>query len=164
VTTPTPTGAAPVSFTTLSGQPESYYQQLFTAHWGSAAGTAYAAWNAKNPAGDAYANAQSYMVMVATQGLAKAIASVGTFVGSSVPTAVADAASGSTLVKGTGAIENALTAIPDFISRLTSANLWERIGEVVLGLILVAVGVAHITHAVPLATKVAKTVGVAALA
>jgi hypothetical protein len=164
LTYPTPTGAAPASFTTLSAQPESYYQQLFTAHWGAAAGTAYASWNAKNPANSAYDNAQAFMVMVATQGLAKGIAAVGTFVGSSLPNAAAGALAGTTLVKGTGALENSLTAVADFISRLTSANLWERIGEVVIGLILVAVGVAHITHAVPIATHIAKSVGVAALA
>jgi len=50
-----------------------------------------------------------------------------------------------------------ITAIGDFFSRLTQASTWERIGEVVLGLILIAVGVAHITHAVPIATKVAAT-------
>ncbi|HEV2244907.1 MAG TPA: hypothetical protein VGR98_27985 [Streptosporangiaceae bacterium] len=36
-----------------------------------------------------------------------------------------------------------------------SANFWIRAGEVVLGLILLAVGVAKLTGAVPLATKVA---------
>jgi hypothetical protein len=56
-----------------------------------------------------------------------------------------------------------INAIGDFFSRLASANLWERVGEVVLGLILIAVGVAHITHAVPIATKVAKTAGAAAV-
>lgn len=52
-----------------------------------------------------------------------------------------------------------LAAIGDFFQRLTQASLWERVGEVVLGLILIAVGVAHLTHAVPLATKVAKAAG-----
>jgi len=157
VTFPTPTGAPPVSFTTISGQPEAYYQALFAAHWGAAAGTAYASWNAKNPANDAFTNAQTFILMVTEQGLAKAIQAVGTFV-AQVPGAVADAASNTTAVKGAGAVESALTAVPDFLSRLTSANLWERVGEVIIGLILIAVGVAHITHAVPIATKIAKKV------
>jgi hypothetical protein len=46
-----------------------------------------------------------------------------------------------------------------FFSDLTSANFWLRLGEVVLGLILIAVGVAELTHAVPVATHIAKAVG-----
>lgn len=38
-----------------------------------------------------------------------------------------------------------------------------RIGEVVLGIVLIAVGVAHVTKAVPVATKIAKTAGAGAL-
>jgi hypothetical protein len=56
-----------------------------------------------------------------------------------------------------------LAAIGDFFARLTEAAVWERIGEVVLGLLLIAVGVAKLTHAVPVATKIAKTAGTAAV-
>ena len=52
-----------------------------------------------------------------------------------------------------------LAAIGDFFQRLSQGATWVRVGEVVLGLIFLAVGVARITHAVPIATKVAKTVG-----
>lgn len=45
-----------------------------------------------------------------------------------------------------------------FLSNLASANLWLRIGEVVLGIVLIAVGTAELTHAVPIATKIASTV------
>jgi hypothetical protein len=38
-----------------------------------------------------------------------------------------------------------------------------RIGELLLGLVLLAVGVARITRAVPVATKIAKTAGAGAL-
>ena len=65
------------------------------------------------------------------------------------------------------AIQNPLTglaAIGDFFQRLTQANTWVRIGEGILGLILLAVGIARITHAVPVATKVAKAVGTKGLA
>lgn len=55
-----------------------------------------------------------------------------------------------------------LAGIGDFFGRLTEASTWVRVGEVVLGLILVAVGIARITHAVPIATKIAKTAGMAA--
>jgi hypothetical protein len=50
-----------------------------------------------------------------------------------------------------------LAAIGDFFQRLTQADVWERVGEVVLGLILICAGVAKLTHAVPIATKIAKT-------
>lgn len=52
-----------------------------------------------------------------------------------------------------------LAGIGDFFGRLTEASTWVRVGEVVLGLVLLAVGIARITHAVPIATKIA---GVAA--
>jgi hypothetical protein len=51
-----------------------------------------------------------------------------------------------------------LAAIGDFFQRLTQAHTWERIGEVVLGLILIAVGVAKITNAIPVATKIASVI------
>jgi hypothetical protein len=53
--------------------------------------------------------------------------------------------------------------VTDFLSRLSSANTWERVAMVALGMLLIAIGVAHITHAVPIATKVAKTAGTAAV-
>lgn len=45
-----------------------------------------------------------------------------------------------------------------FLGPLFQANLWERVGEVVLGLVLIAIGVARLTHAVPIATKIAGAV------
>lgn len=51
-----------------------------------------------------------------------------------------------------------LAAIGDFFARLSEANTWLRIGEGLLGVILIAVGVARLTHAVPIATKIAGAV------
>jgi hypothetical protein len=56
------------------------------------------------------------------------------------------------------AVESATTAVPDFLSRLTSGALWVRVGEVLVGLLLIAVGVARLTDAVPIATTIAKAV------
>lgn len=70
-------------------------------------------------------------------------------------------AAGNTISKvkaGAGAAENATTGVADFLSRLTSANLWMRIGEAVLGIVLIAIGLARITHAVPIATAIASKV------
>ena len=57
-----------------------------------------------------------------------------------------------------------LQAIGAFFSDLSQASTWIRVAEVLAGLILIAVGVARITHAVPVATKVARAVGTKGLA
>lgn len=57
-----------------------------------------------------------------------------------------------------------LADVGKFFSDLSQASTWIRVGEVLAGLILIAVGVARITHAVPVATKVAKAVGTKGLA
>ncbi len=49
-------------------------------------------------------------------------------------------------------------AAGDFLSRLGDANTWIRVGQVLIGLILIAVGVAKLTSAVPAATKIARAV------
>lgn len=57
------------------------------------------------------------------------------------------------------AAENAAGSVTnDVLKPLFQANLWLRVGQVALGLILIAVGVAKMTGAVPLATKIAGVV------
>jgi hypothetical protein len=51
-----------------------------------------------------------------------------------------------------------LDALGDLAQRLTQASTWLRVGEVILGLILVAVGLEKLTNAIPIATKVAAAV------
>jgi hypothetical protein len=58
----------------------------------------------------------------------------------------------------TGISLTGINAVGDFFARLTEANTWERIGEVLLGAILIAVGLAHMTKVVPLATSIAAKV------
>jgi hypothetical protein len=48
--------------------------------------------------------------------------------------------------------------LTDFLSRLSRGSTWIRVAEVALGLVLIAVGVAKMTSAVPAATKLAKAV------
>lgn len=50
----------------------------------------------------------------------------------------------------------------DVLKPLFQANIWIRVGEVALGIILIAVGVARLTNAIPVATKIAKTAGMVA--
>ncbi|GAA0286827.1 hypothetical protein GCM10009527_097920 [Actinomadura nitritigenes] len=52
----------------------------------------------------------------------------------------------------------------DVLKPLFQANIWIRVGEVALGIILIAVGLARITNAIPIATKIAKTAGMVAAA
>jgi hypothetical protein len=51
----------------------------------------------------------------------------------------------------------------DLLSGLDLGNWLLRIGEVLLGIVLIAIGMARITNAVPAATKIAKTAGAGAL-
>lgn len=51
-----------------------------------------------------------------------------------------------------------VNAVTNPLGALFQANIWIRVGEVALGLILIAVGVAKLTNAVPAATKIAKVV------
>lgn len=63
-----------------------------------------------------------------------------------------------------GAAQSAAKTAGQDIFGNTNVGHWIlRIGEVLLGIVLIAVGVAHVTKAVPLATKIAKTAGMAAV-
>lgn len=56
----------------------------------------------------------------------------------------------------TGSLPNPLAAVTDFLHRLTDSNTWLRVAEGILGLLLIAVGVAKLTNAVPVATTIAR--------
>lgn len=122
--------------------------------WGVGGGTpgSSAGWKiveAKNAAQQLTYERQGYLTWFASQSAAKAYVS------------------SQSSAYGSGQPQNAipgLAQIGDFFAALGQASTWVRVGEVVLGLILVAVGVARITKAVPIATKVAKTAGAVALA
>jgi hypothetical protein len=49
-----------------------------------------------------------------------------------------------------------LVSVTGFLSALANPNTWLRVAEVGLGVILLAVGIAKLTNAVPVATKIAK--------
>lgn len=48
--------------------------------------------------------------------------------------------------------------ISGFLSALANANTWVRVAEVLIGVVLIAVGIAELTNAVPAATKIARVV------
>lgn len=75
------------------------------------------------------------------------------------PASVASQAVGTASASlGLPGIASALASVASFVGRLTQAHTWERIGEALLGVILIAVGIAHMTGAVPLATAIAAKV------
>ena len=55
-------------------------------------------------------------------------------------------------------IPNPVSGLGSFLARLSQASTWLRVAEVLLGVVLLAVGVARITNAVPIATKIAGAV------
>lgn len=50
------------------------------------------------------------------------------------------------IASGVAKAESAATAVPDFLSRLTSANTWLRVAEVGLGILLILVGLEKISN------------------
>lgn len=61
-------------------------------------------------------------------------------------------------VTGAAASIPGVQQIGDFFSTLAEGNTWIRIAEGLLGIVLIAIGLARITHAVPIATKIAGAV------
>jgi hypothetical protein len=51
-----------------------------------------------------------------------------------------------------------LSGLSSLGSDVTSASFWKRVVEVLLGIVILAVGMAKLTDAVPAATKLAKAV------
>lgn len=64
----------------------------------------------------------------------------------------------STQSKSQITVPNPLTSADQFLAMVSNANLWIRVGQVALGLLLIAIGTAQLTHAVPIATTIAKAV------
>jgi hypothetical protein len=65
------------------------------------------------------------------------------------------------LIPGISNISNPLTgitAVGDIFQRLAQPQTWIRISEVIIGVLLLAVGVASMTNSIPAATKIAAMV------
>lgn len=80
----------------------------------------------------------------------------GTAPTTSIKTGISNAASQEVTGSATGLA--GLSQIGAFFSTLTQAATWERIAEVLLGIVLISVGLAHMTKAVPIATAIASRV------
>lgn len=143
---PTPTGAdttAPAGVITAA-----QYAANFDAHYpGKNAGAAFLAYAAAHPSDTAQQAAQAFTTMIAVEGLDKAVAAA--LAGS------AQLLGAAAKISGLNPFQGWLTG---FLSVLTSAHTWERVLEVGLGIVLIALGVAKLTHAVPVATQIASKV------
>jgi hypothetical protein len=98
------------------------------------------------PASDTLAQAQAYVAKAYPAG-AKPTTSDVTAEGQ----AVTQEAGASQLIPG-------LQQVGQFFGALAQGSTWIRVAEGILGIILIAVGLARITHAVPIATKIAGAV------
>lgn len=132
-------------------EPVSFFAALFDQNFpGKGAGTAYTnyanAQFARDPTISPYLAAKAFALIIATKGLAAGLAAGATATGT---------AAGQAAKSGFGS--TALTSLNP-LAGLFQPNLWLRVGEVMLGLILIAIGVAQLTHAVPIATKIAGAV------
>lgn len=124
---------------------------------------------ADHPGNDYYANVVTGTIQrQSNPALAKAMLLAGftgpyTWAQAQAAVAGAKAASSALGIPGPGEGQalsklNPVSGVSDFLARLGQANTWVRVAEVALGVILIAVGVAKITHVVPIATKIAGAV------
>jgi hypothetical protein len=55
-------------------------------------------------------------------------------------------AAGGNAVNAVKGVVGAVTSVPEFLSRLTSPNTWLRVGEFILGAMLILAGALHLTN------------------
>lgn len=116
-----------------------FYQSLFNADrkWGVKYGTAYANFNKAHPERTPYENVAAFLSEIIAKGITKVIAETTTLL-TQVPGAVAKGAE-------------------DVLNKFNLGNWFLRVGEILLGLVLIGVGVARITGIQNAISQVVKT-------
>jgi hypothetical protein len=158
---PTPTGGqTPPIGVISSGLTEQQLAERFDAHWpGTGAGQGYLDYAQAHPQLTAQQAANVFGLNIAVGGVAKAVGDAANglakFLNSAGPAAGATA-------KSLTSDLNPLAGIASAISAFTSKNLWMRVGEVVVGVILLAIGVNALFKGKPL-NVVTKAAGAAAV-
>jgi hypothetical protein len=167
-TFPTPTGGSPDPFTgagTGTVGPGSTVAQI--AFWltstGQGDGAAYQVWaNAAIAKDRALTPAQAYAIWATGTGVSAALGAAATGTATATGEAATGAAAGANQVaKALNPITSwaaGIEAIGAFFEKLGSPALWIRVAEVAVGVILLAAGIAKMTNAIPVATKIAKAV------
>jgi hypothetical protein len=141
----------------INGTITAYAAQFDKSYPGKNAGAAYTDYANAHPSLSPTQASSAFALEIALSGIDKAIASavtgVGKLTGATPGGIVAGAKAVSQLNPLTG-----LDAIGNFFNKLGDASTWIRVAEVAVGLLLIAVGIAELTKAVPLATKIASVV------
>lgn len=130
-----------------------YHNQSKTPYEGMDSAALYDYIAAKNPRARPHDIAAAVADLLVSSGFAKTIG--GVVVGTGIATA--------DIAKGTVAgidqfASSPLGQLGAFLGSLSQASTWLRVAEGVLGVVLIAIGVARMTSAVPIATKIARSV------
>jgi hypothetical protein len=162
--------AATPDFAELEKMSAAAQNDFFVTYFAAYGGTVTAAWIKQDPSLAPYAGQsalQMYRALAVAypsatplqrgstvfqtflgQGAGSAISQVITAEG----TAVGDTAVG---VETASYVPSWATGLTSLLGDLTNKNTWLRLAEGLLGLLLIAVGLAHMTRAVPIATAIA---------
>jgi hypothetical protein len=154
MTYPTPTGTLPPLTGFTDADTVAYIDSRLTAAQRAEFNTYYQAALNQDPSVTPF---QAYEAWITGTALSTGIGTAGTALGQ-VPEAAAEGAAKAAAGLSFSNPLDFLGEVGDFFHRLTEASTWERIGEVLLGVMLVCVGIAKLTHAVPAATQIAGAV------
>jgi hypothetical protein len=137
-----------------------YAQELDAKYPGRGVGTAFLDFAAAHPALSPQQDASAFALEIGIKGLAAAVSDAVAGTGQ----AVGQIATGSE--KGAGNVAKALSwtdALGNFLNFITGRTGWIRIGEAVIGVALIIVGVDHLTSSTSAVGKAAHTVAKGAL-
>lgn len=140
-------------------QVQAYYQQFLDAD-GQSIATGYLNWAGNHPTEDAATAAQAFADSLAARGIGNAVSAAGNAVGKAQGQINTGTAKG---LENASASLSSLTAVPNFLSRLTSPNTWLRVAEVGLGIMLILIGIDKLGN-LDVSGKIAKVGKVAAFA
>lgn len=159
---PTPSGAAPgsVAFTTVpyANQLAQIENAMRAQGWNQTQITAFdrfqATYHSLNPSASAQQALDAYVAeglgTSLNTGLGGTASALGQLPGAAA--AGANTAANNPLLKAGASATNAaegvvgaVTSVPEFLSRLTSGNTWLRVGEFILGALLIMAGALHLS-------------------
>lgn len=134
-------------------QNEAFYQGLIKQQFGPAAASKYASLYSQLQKQFPPTPTESTAYQIFNPFFAALVAGDGI---AAAAQAVASATAGVGKVAATTSLNLPFSGV---FSGFFQGNIWIRVGEVLLGLVLIAVGIARLTKQVPIATKVATSVG-----
>lgn len=133
-----------------------YTNAASTPYQGKNASQIYAYLKGESPSATPYQLAQLTADLLLSSALGGTIGAAASTAGQ----AIGDVATG---VSTASFLPSWADGLANLLGDLENGALWLRVAEGVLGIVLIAIGLARITKAVPVATKIAKTAGAAAV-